>query len=160
MGYPTLTQPGDLLRFADLDRSALDTILKGARRRHERNNGAELLARMRSREGYLGHLFFADFLKSYDSPTDRELAATIRHAGGKFGEGGYKVSAGLHGVGLSVVNALSKHLECWVRRGGKEYNIAFKDGRRTSKLEVVGSVGARNTGTTVRFWIHRLEAVA
>ena len=55
-------------------------------------------------------------------------------------------------MGVSVVNALSKHLECWVRRGGKEYNIAFKDGRISSKLEVIGTVGARNTGTTVRFW--------
>jgi topoisomerase-4 subunit B len=55
-------------------------------------------------------------------------------------------------VGVSVVNALSKHLECWVRRGGKEYNIAFKDGRISSKLEAIGTVGARNTGTTVRFW--------
>jgi transcriptional regulator with XRE-family HTH domain len=77
MGFPAVTQPGDLLTFADHDRPALDTILKGATRRYERNNGAELLARMRSRQGYVGHLFFADFLKSYDSPTDRALAATI-----------------------------------------------------------------------------------
>ena len=59
---------------------------------------------------------------------------------------------GLHGVGVSVVNALSKHLECWVRRGGKEYNISFKNGKVHSKLEVVGDVGKSNTGTTVRFW--------
>jgi len=55
-------------------------------------------------------------------------------------------------VGVSVVNALSKHLETWVRRGGKEYNIAFKNGKVHSKLEVVGEVGKNNTGTTVRFW--------
>ncbi|MBK7903845.1 MAG: DNA topoisomerase IV subunit B [Proteobacteria bacterium] len=82
-----------------------------------------------------------------------ELILTRLHAGGKFSaESGYKFSGGLHGVGVSVVNALSKHLECWVRRGGKEYNIAFKSGKVHSKLEVVGEVGKSNTGTTVRFW--------
>jgi topoisomerase-4 subunit B len=81
-----------------------------------------------------------------------ELILTRLHAGGKFGDKTYKFSGGLHGVGVSVVNALSKHLECWVRRGGKEYNISFKGGRVHSKLEVVGDVGKANTGTTVRFW--------
>jgi topoisomerase-4 subunit B len=82
-----------------------------------------------------------------------ELILTRLHAGGKFSaDSGYKFSGGLHGVGVSVVNALSKHLECWVRRGGKEYNIAFKNGKVHSKLEVVGDVGKSNTGTTVRFW--------
>ena len=81
-----------------------------------------------------------------------ELILTRLHAGGKFSDQTYKFSGGLHGVGVSVVNALSKKLECWIKRGGKEYNIGFKDGKITSKLEVVGSVGQRNTGTTVRFW--------
>lgn len=81
-----------------------------------------------------------------------ELILTRLHAGGKFSEETYSYSGGLHGVGVSVVNALSKQLECWVRRGGKEYNIGFKDGKVVSKLEVVGTVGQRNTGTTVRFW--------
>jgi topoisomerase IV subunit B len=81
-----------------------------------------------------------------------ELILTRLHAGGKFSDTTYKFSGGLHGVGVSVVNALSKHLECWIRRGGKEYNIAFKDGKITSKLEAIGTVGQRNTGTTVRFW--------
>ncbi len=81
-----------------------------------------------------------------------ELILTRLHAGGKFSDTTYKFSGGLHGVGVSVVNALSKHLECWIRRGGKEYNIAFKDGKVSSKLEAIGSVGQRNTGTTVRFW--------
>ncbi len=81
-----------------------------------------------------------------------ELILTRLHAGGKFSEGSYKFAGGLHGVGVSVVNALSKHLECWVRLGGHEYNIGFRDGRVHSKLEVIGNVGARNTGTTVRFW--------
>ena len=81
-----------------------------------------------------------------------ELILTRLHAGGKFSDTTYKFSGGLHGVGVSVVNALSKHLECWIRRGGKEYNIAFKDGKITSKLEEIGTVGQRNTGTTVRFW--------
>jgi len=81
-----------------------------------------------------------------------ELILTKLHAGGKFSDKTYQFSGGLHGVGVSVVNALSKHLECWVKRGGKEYNISFKDGKTASKLEVVGTVGQRNTGTTVRFW--------
>jgi topoisomerase-4 subunit B len=81
-----------------------------------------------------------------------ELILTRLHAGGKFSGDSYTFSGGLHGVGVSVVNALSSHLECWVRRGGKEYNIAFKSGRVHSKLEVIGSVGQKNTGTTVRFW--------
>lgn len=77
MGYPTISQPGELLTFGDLDRAALSEILKDARRRYERNNSAELLARMRSRDGFVGHLFFADFRKNNDRPVDRELAATI-----------------------------------------------------------------------------------
>jgi topoisomerase-4 subunit B len=81
-----------------------------------------------------------------------ELILTRLHAGGKFSDKNYKHSGGLHGVGVSVVNALSKKLETHIRRGGKEYLIAFKDGKVDSKLVVVGSVGARNTGTTVRFW--------
>jgi topoisomerase IV subunit B len=81
-----------------------------------------------------------------------ELILTRLHAGGKFTDKTYKFSGGLHGVGVSVVNALSKRLECWIKRGGKEYNISFRDGRLNSKLEEVGSVGQRNTGTTVRFW--------
>ena len=81
-----------------------------------------------------------------------ELILTRLHAGGKFDSGSYGFSGGLHGVGVSVVNALSKQLECWVRRGGKEYNIGFRNGAVSSKLDVVGTVGQRNTGTTVRFW--------
>jgi topoisomerase-4 subunit B len=81
-----------------------------------------------------------------------ELILTRLHAGAKFNDQNYEFSGGLHGVGVSVVNALSKNLECWVKRGGKEYNISFKDGKAKSKLEVVGEVGKNNTGTTVRFW--------
>ena len=81
-----------------------------------------------------------------------EVILTKLHAGGKFSNKNYQFSGGLHGVGVSVVNALSKHLEVWVRRDGKEYNIAFKSGKKVSELEVVGEVGKRNTGTTVRFW--------
>ena len=81
-----------------------------------------------------------------------ELILTRLHAGGKFSDANYQFSGGLHGVGVSVVNALSKQLECWVRRGGKEYNIGFRSGQVTSKLEEIGTVGQKNTGTTVRFW--------
>ncbi|MDX1514361.1 MAG: DNA topoisomerase IV subunit B, partial [Gammaproteobacteria bacterium] len=81
-----------------------------------------------------------------------ELILSRLHAGGKFSDKNYRFSGGLHGVGVSVVNALSKHLEVWVRRGGDEYNMAFAGGEKKSDLEVVGSVGKRNTGTTIRFW--------
>ena len=81
-----------------------------------------------------------------------ELILTRLHAGGKFSDKTYRFSGGLHGVGVSVVNALSKHLDCRVKRGGKEYNISFKDGKVHSKLATVGTVGQRNSGTTVRFW--------
>jgi len=81
-----------------------------------------------------------------------ELILTRLHAGAKFSDKNYQYSGGLHGVGVSVVNALSKNLEVWVRRGGKEYNLGFSGGRRTSKMEAVGDVGKKNTGTTIRFW--------
>jgi topoisomerase-4 subunit B len=81
-----------------------------------------------------------------------ELIMTRLHAGGKFSNKNYEFSGGLHGVGVSVVNALSKHLEVWIRRGGKEYNMSFAGGKKRGKLSVVGSVGKANTGTTIRFW--------
>ena len=81
-----------------------------------------------------------------------EVVLTRLHAGGKFSAKNYRFSGGLHGVGVSVVNALSKHLEVWVRRGGKEYNMSFADGEKASSLEEVGKVGKQNTGTTLRFW--------
>jgi topoisomerase IV subunit B len=81
-----------------------------------------------------------------------EVILTRLHAGGKFSDKTYQHSGGLHGVGVSVVNALSKHLECWVRRGGQEYNISFAAGKTQSKLEVVGEAPKSKTGTTIRFW--------
>jgi topoisomerase-4 subunit B len=81
-----------------------------------------------------------------------EVILTRLHAGGKFSSKNYQFSGGLHGVGVSVVNALSSHLEVWVRRGGKEYNLAFMNGEKIAGLDEVGKVGRQNTGTTVRFW--------
>jgi topoisomerase-4 subunit B len=81
-----------------------------------------------------------------------ELILTKLHAGGKFNNENYQFAGGLHGVGVSVVNALSKNLEVWIRRDGSEYNMSFVDGKRRGKLEVVGKVGKANTGTTLRFW--------
>ena len=81
-----------------------------------------------------------------------ELILTRLHAGGKFNHDNYQYSGGLHGVGVSVVNALSKNLEIWIRRNGKEYNMSFAGGKKRGKLEVVGTVGKTNTGTTIRFW--------
>ena len=80
-----------------------------------------------------------------------EVILTRLHAGGKFSNKNYTFSGGLHGVGVSVVNALSKKLEVLVRRGGKEHRMTFSDGQKTSNLKVIGKVGARNTGTSIRF---------
>jgi len=81
-----------------------------------------------------------------------EVIMTRLHAGGKFSNKNYEFSGGLHGVGISVVNALSKNVEVWVKRGGVEYNMSFSDGVKTNSLEEIGTVGQRNTGTTIRFW--------
>ncbi|MCO4758875.1 MAG: DNA topoisomerase IV subunit B, partial [Oceanospirillaceae bacterium] len=80
-----------------------------------------------------------------------ELILCKLHAGGKFNNDNYKYSGGLHGVGVSVVNALSKLLEVTVKRDGNVYRIGFADGDKVSDLEVVDTCGKRNTGTTVRF---------
>jgi topoisomerase-4 subunit B len=80
-----------------------------------------------------------------------EVILTRLHAGGKFSSKNYRFSGGLHGVGVSVVNALSKALLVRVRREGKEYKMAFANGIKQGELEVVGKVGQRNTGTTIRF---------
>ena len=81
-----------------------------------------------------------------------ELILTRLHAGGKFSRGSYRFSGGLHGVGVSVVNALSRRLDIRVKRDGCEYSMAFEGGEKVEELDVVGSVGRRNTGTTIRFW--------
>ncbi len=81
-----------------------------------------------------------------------ELILTRLHAGAKFSDKHYRYAGGLHGVGVSVVNALSKNLEVWVRRGGAEYNMSFRGGEKTGELEAVGRVGRQNTGTRIRFW--------
>jgi len=80
-----------------------------------------------------------------------EVVMTILHAGGKFGSGGYKVSGGLHGVGVSAVNALSEWCEVYVRRGGKEYKQRFERGKPTMSLTVVGEVAKEETGTRTTF---------
>jgi len=81
-----------------------------------------------------------------------ELILTRLHAGGKFNKDNYQYSGGLHGVGVSVVNALSKNLEVWIRREGQEHSLSFAGGKKQGDLEVVGKVGQANTGTTLRFW--------
>lgn len=80
-----------------------------------------------------------------------ELILTKLHAGGKFSDKNYTFSGGLHGVGVSVVNALSARLDVWVKRGGKEYHMAFEHGDKVAELSEVGQVGQRNTGTRVQF---------
>ena len=80
-----------------------------------------------------------------------EVVFTILHAGGKFGGGGYKVSGGLHGVGASVVNALSNWLEVKIRQEGKVYMQRYERGKVVKKLEVIGSCSPEETGTCVTF---------
>ncbi|MGR9115888.1 MAG: ATP-binding protein, partial [Gammaproteobacteria bacterium] len=81
-----------------------------------------------------------------------EVILTQLHAGGKFSNKNYQFSGGLHGVGVSVVNALSAKLEIEVKRGGKVYQMAFADGDKQSELTETGTVGKNNTGTAVKFW--------
>ncbi|MCB1661851.1 MAG: DNA topoisomerase IV subunit B [Pseudomonadales bacterium] len=81
-----------------------------------------------------------------------ELILTRLHAGGKFSNKNYQFSGGLHGVGVSVVNALSRRLEVEIRRDGKKYRTVFADGDKQEDLRVVDTVGQRNTGTKVHFW--------
>lgn len=80
-----------------------------------------------------------------------EVILTTLHAGGKFNSDNYQFSGGLHGVGVSVVNALSKLLEITIRRNGEVYRMEFKNGDKTKDLEVIDSCGKRNTGTSIRF---------
>ncbi len=80
-----------------------------------------------------------------------EVILTRLHSGAKFSDKSYRFSGGLHGVGVSVVNALSKRLDVWVKRGGKEHHMAFAGGEKVEDLRVVGTVGQRATGTTLRF---------
>jgi len=81
-----------------------------------------------------------------------ELILTKLHAGGKFSNSNYEFSGGLHGVGVSVVNALTTRMEVKVKREGQLYAIAFENGDKVEDLAVVDTVGRRNTGTNVRFW--------
>ena len=81
-----------------------------------------------------------------------ELILTRLHAGGKFSNRNYAFSGGLHGVGVSVVNALSEKVEVTIRRDGQVYRMDFKHGDRASELKVTGTVPKKQTGTTVRFW--------
>ncbi len=80
-----------------------------------------------------------------------EVILTKLHAGGKFSNDSYQFSGGLHGVGISVVNALSTSVEIWIKRNSMEHYITFSDGFKKTDLEEIGSVGKRNTGTTVKF---------
>ncbi len=81
-----------------------------------------------------------------------EVIMTKLHAGGKFSNDNYKFSGGLHGVGVSVVNALADRVEAEIRRDGKVFSIAFEHGDKVDDLKEIGSVGKKNTGTKIQFW--------
>lgn len=81
-----------------------------------------------------------------------EVIMTKLHAGGKFSNKNYQFSGGLHGVGISVVNALSTKVEVWIKRDAKEHYITFANGKRKTKLKTTGKVAKKETGTRVRFW--------
>ncbi|MEM7093533.1 MAG: DNA topoisomerase (ATP-hydrolyzing) subunit B [Actinomycetota bacterium] len=89
----------------------------------------------------------------YEDLSAAEVVLTVLHAGGKFGGEGYKVSGGLHGVGVSVVNALSERVEVEIDRHGQRHFMSFRDGGRPDEaLKVIGDAPDARTGTTVRFW--------
>ena len=81
-----------------------------------------------------------------------EVILTRLHSGGKFSNDNYQFSGGLHGVGVSVVNALSKKLDVTIKRDGKEHKMGFANGDKKTKLKVTGKVTKKETGTTIRFW--------
>ena len=90
---------------------------------------------------------------TFEGLSAAEVVLTVLHAGGKFGGGGYKVSGGLHGVGVSVVNALSSRVEVDIYRGGHQYSMSYVDGGEVDEpLREVEGVQVDHTGTTVRFW--------
>ena len=91
-------------------------------------------------------------LHAEEGVTGVELIFTKLHAGGKFSNKNYQFSGGLHGVGISVVNALSSRVDVTVRRDGKVYEMAFEHGEKVEELHETGTVGRRNTGTRVKFW--------
>ena len=80
-----------------------------------------------------------------------EIIMTKLHSGGKFSNKNYIHSGGLHGVGVSVVNALSSNLEVEIKRDGNLYHLAFENGKKVKKLEIIGNVGKKNTGTKIKF---------
>ena len=89
----------------------------------------------------------------YKSKSAAEVVLTMLHAGGKFGGGGYKISGGLHGVGVSVVNALSRKVDLDIDLKGKRHHMEFANGGKvTKKLTVTGNAPRGRTGTTVTFW--------
>ena len=87
-----------------------------------------------------------------------EVCLTVLHAGGKFGGGGYKVSGGLHGVGASVVNALSRHFKVTVYQNGQIYEQEYERGKYLYDLRVIGTT--ERTGTTIQFWPDIAEPAA
>ncbi|VAW38135.1 Topoisomerase IV subunit B [hydrothermal vent metagenome] len=150
---PVKRRPGmytDTSRPNHLIQEVIDNSVDEALAGHAKNIKVVLLA-----DGYIevsddGRGMPVD-IHPEEGVTGVELILSKLHAGGKFSDKNYAISGGLHGVGVSVVNALSDRLDVWVKRDGKQYHIAFEHGNKISELVEIGTVGQKNTGTKVRF---------
>lgn len=143
--YTDTSRPNHLIQ--EIVDNSVDEALAG----HARNIRVRLLKNGAIEVEDDGRGMPVDLHPQLKKPGVEVILATL-HAGGKFSNKNYQFSGGLHGVGVSVVNALSTRLEVVIKRDGAVHEMAFENGDKAEDLHVTGSVGQRNTGTLVRFW--------